>query len=200
MKVKTLEQARRFVVKHRICTVFVESSKTLESLWDAVDLPDKQPGETGWGVKVGAVWGWKNQLPAHYPQEIFYGKMKGGSAVLMTLDCLRDHHYPEHHKEIRNCSPLAQQIYELIRQERYETTELRRDSMEQFGCTKNQFDAALKELQVTLNIVRSNEPGIDRDTWLPFQEIYLEIYQKYHIESQSKFGRKLGKLGHPLSG
>jgi hypothetical protein len=54
--------------------------------------------------------------------------------------------------------------------------------MEQFGCTKSQFDTALKELQVTLNIVRSNEPGVDRDTWVPFQEIYYEIYEEYHSE------------------
>ena len=143
-EVKTLEQARRFVIEHRICTVFAEQSKTLKSLWDAVDLPEKQPGETGWGAKISAVWGWKNQLPAHYPQEIFYGKLKGGSAVLMTLDYLRTTHYPQYYKDIRHCRPLAQQIYELIRQKPYATTELRRDSMEQFGCTKSQFDTALK--------------------------------------------------------
>ena len=59
-----------------------------------MDLPEKQPGEKGWGPKISAVWRWKNQLPAHYPREIFYGKMKGGAAVLMTLDYLRNHHYP----------------------------------------------------------------------------------------------------------
>jgi hypothetical protein len=182
MKVKTLEQARRFVISQRICTVFAGTCKTLKSLWGAVDLPDKGPGESGWGDKISAVWTWKNELPAHYPQEIFYGKIKGGSAVLMTLDYLRDCHYPKYHQDIRNCSPLAGHIYELIQQERYETTALRRDSIEQFGCTKSQFDAALKELQVTLNIVRSNEPGIERDTWLPFKELYLGIYRKYHAE------------------
>jgi hypothetical protein len=182
MKVKTLEQARRFVIEQRICTVFAGSSKTLKSLWDAVDLPDKQPGESGWGAKISAVWTWKNQLPAHYPQEIFYGKLKGRAAVLMTLDYLRDCHYPQYHKDIRNCRPLAQRIYELISEQPHETTALRRDSMELSGCTKSQFDTALKELQATLNIVRSNDPGVDRDTWLPFQEIYLKIYRKYSTE------------------
>jgi hypothetical protein len=96
----------------------------------------------------------------------------------MTLDYLRDYYYPQYHRDIRNCRPLARQIYELICQAPCETIVLRRDSMEQFGCTKSQFDSALKELQVTINIVRSNEPGVDRDTWLPFQE----IYQKCHAE------------------
>jgi hypothetical protein len=182
MKIKTMEQARKFVIKERICTVFAERSNAFKSLWDAVDLPDKQPGETGWGAKISAVWGWKNELPAHFPQEIFYGKMKGGAAVLMTIDYLRQLYYPKYHREIRNCRPLAQKVYELILQGSCETTKLRRECMEQFGCTKSQFDSALKELQMTLNIVRSNEPGLARDTWLPFQEIYLDIYQQHHPE------------------
>lgn len=164
----------------RICALFPGPSKTLKSLWDAVDLPEKQPGEKGWGSKISAVWSWKNQLPALYPQQIFYGKIKGGSAVLMTLDYLRNYHYPQFHKDIGTCSRLAQRIYELIRFDPYKTTELRRASIAQFACTKSQFDSALKELQITLNIVRSNEPEVERDTWLPFQEIYYEIYREHH--------------------
>jgi hypothetical protein len=89
IKIKTLEQAHRFVMQVGICTVFPGSSKILKSLWDAVVLPEKQPGEKGWGPKVSAVWRWKNRLPAHYPKDVFYGKTKGGAAVLMTLDYLR---------------------------------------------------------------------------------------------------------------
>jgi hypothetical protein len=181
MKIKTLEQAYRFVMQERICTV-LKGHSTLKSLWDAVDLPEKQPREKGWGAKTSAVWQWKNQLPAHYPMEIFYGKIKGGAAALMTLDYLRKHHYPQFHQDISSCRQLAQQIHELIRFDSCQTTKLRRTSMAQFGCTKSQFDAALKELQITLNIVRSNEPDADRDTWLPFQEIYYEIYKQYHPE------------------
>ncbi len=190
MKLKTLEQARRFVVRERICTVFPGPDETLKSLWDAVDLPEKQPGEAGWGPKVSAVWGWKNELPALYPKEIFYGKTKGGAAVLMTLDYLRHRHYPQHHRHISDCRPLARGIYELIRQDACETTALRRDSMEQFGCSKSQFDSALKELQVTLNIVRANTPGLVRDMWVPFQEIYLDIYKEHHPESASPATRR----------
>jgi hypothetical protein len=180
MKIKTLERARRFVMQAQICTIFPEPSKTLKSLWDAVDLPENQPGGKGWGPKIRAVWSWKNQLPAVYPKEIFYGKMKGGAAVLMTLDYLRTKHYPQCHQDIGNCRRLAQQVYELIRLDPYETTELRRAGIAKFGCTKSQFDSALKELQITLNIVRSNEPEADRDRWLPFQEIYYEIYRDHH--------------------
>ena len=180
MKLKTIEQARAFVIKESICTIFSGQSEPVKALWDAVDLPEKQPGEKGWGQKVTAVWQWKNQLPATYPDEIFYGKMKGGAAVLMTIDYLRDVHYPQNYKDIQKCRPLAQQIYELIRLEPYETPALRRECIQRFGCTKSQFDTALKELQTTLNIVRSNDVYAERDTWLPFQEIYLEVYRTHH--------------------
>ena len=166
----------------RICTVFAGKSKTLKALWDTVDLPEKQPGETGWGQKITAIWTWKNQLPAQYPDDIFYSKIKGGAVVLMTLEYLKKHHYPEYHRDIHDCRPLGQQIYELIRMDVYETPAFRRESIERFQCTKNQFDSALKELYVTLNIVRSNDADVERDTWLPFQEIYSEIHQQYHQE------------------
>jgi hypothetical protein len=61
--------------------------------------------------------------------------MKGGAAVLMTLDYLRNHHYPQSHREIGGCCRLAQRIYELIRLDSYDTTELRRAGIAQFGCT-----------------------------------------------------------------
>ena len=98
----------------------------------------------------------------------------------MTVDYLGRDHYPEYHKDIRDCRWLSQQIYESIRLDLCETGELRRDSIESFNCSKSQFDTALKELQITLNIARSNDIGVHRDTWLPFQEIYSEIYHEHH--------------------
>jgi hypothetical protein len=40
---------------------------------------------------------------------------------------------------------------------------------------RNQFERALKELQITLNIVRRNSASDQSDTWVPFTEQYLEI-------------------------
>ena len=56
MKIKTLPEARRFVKQVRICSLFSDKSGNLPSLWDVVDLPDRRPGERGWGEKIGAVW------------------------------------------------------------------------------------------------------------------------------------------------
>ena len=47
-------------------------------------------GEKGWGQKGIAIWRWKNELPATYP-EVLLWKIPGGRAVLMSMDyCVRN--------------------------------------------------------------------------------------------------------------
>ena len=93
--IATLEDAHAFVREVKICTIFAQNTTHL-SLWDHVDLPDRKPGEKGRGQKVSAVWRWKNELPVVYPDEIFYGKIYGGYAVLMEMRYLRDKIFPAH--------------------------------------------------------------------------------------------------------
>ena len=71
MKIKTIKDAAAFVKKVKICTVFPSDKTEHTSLYEHVDLLEKQPGEKGWGQRVEAVWPWKNELPAQYPDEIF---------------------------------------------------------------------------------------------------------------------------------
>lgn len=171
-KVKTLEQAREFVLQVKTCLIFGSQKSDLPSLWDVVDLPGRRPGQKGWGQKIEAIWAWKNELPARYPDEIFYGKLPGGLAMLMCLEHLRAHHYPAHHRDLSECSPLARRAYEFIRREPHTTAELRRALSPSGHLGKSKIDGALVELQATLNIVRSNEPNLKTDTWLPFGEQY----------------------------
>ncbi|MBP9912431.1 MAG: hypothetical protein KBF26_03375 [Opitutaceae bacterium] len=170
--VRTLAQARAFVQAAGVCLVFADKKSALPNLWDVIDLPEKQPGEKGWGQKIGAVWSWKNQLPADYPDEIFYGKGAGGKTVLMTMDYLRQKHYPAFHRPIAACGLLARNIYELIRIEPLTTGALRKAVLKGDPARKAAFTKALIELQVTLNIVRSNDPAITTDTWLRFADQY----------------------------
>ena len=173
--VRTFEDAYAFVLKHKIVTIFGSGTSPYPSLWDHVDLPEKQPGEKGWGPKVEAIWPWKNQLPATFPDEIFYGKIKGGLAVLVEMNYLRDVLYPEAHKPVQELPELARQTFAFIRVEPWDTTSLRNAVREETGCSKSRFDTALKHLQVSLNIARSNDPELDRDTWLTFKELYPDI-------------------------
>lgn len=175
MKVKTLEEALEFVQSVGICTLFSGKASETPSLWDVVDLPEKGGGRTKWGAKIEAIWAWKNELPETYPDEVYYGKIPGGHAALMTIDYLIQVHYVKAHKPVEACSVLAQEIFEMIKVSSGTTGALRKEAMARFGCTKSRFDTALKQLQVTLNVARSNDPGITNDTWITFNDAYLHL-------------------------
>ncbi len=177
MPIRTLAQARAFVRHHGIVGIFGDKKSTVPSLWDAVDLPEKQPGESGWGQKVSAIWSWKNELPAAYPDEIFYGKLPNGQAVLMTTDRLTTH-YAEAHRAIRDCSRLARDLFALVELDPLTTGELRQKTGMNRPPERNRFDKALRELQTTLNVVRRNDARDKSDTWIPFTDRYVDIAQR----------------------
>ena len=176
--VKTMEQARRFIREVKICTVFPSDKVEHTSLWEHVDLPEKQAGEAGWGRKMNAVWTWKNRLPAEYPNEIYYGKIKGGFAVLMDMDYLAEVHFPQAYAPIQSLNELARYVGgRILGGEESSTTALREIAMQELDCTKSRFDTALKKLQISMNIVRV--PEAEQDTWVPFRELYLDVWQRY---------------------
>jgi hypothetical protein len=177
--IKTFKQAYRFVKKVKICTLFSSEKSEYPSLSEHVDLPEKQPGGKGWGEKMTAVWTWKHQLPAQYPNDIFYGKIKGGLAVLMDMDYMAHDHFPRAYKDIQTLDSLAQHIYSKIVIEPWDTTSLRKETIRETGCSKSRFDTALKNLQVTLNIAGLNDPQVERDTWVPFKEMNLNVWNQY---------------------
>jgi len=177
MNIKTIEDARAFVLKVKVCTIFPSDKTELTSLYEHVDLPEKQPGESGWGQRVEAVWPWKNQLPTEYPNEIYYGKIKGGFAVLMEMKYLEETHFPSTYQPVESLNQLAQQIFEKVRVEPWTTADLRKEIIAETGCSKSRFDTALKNLQVSLNVVR--EPSAEQDTWLTFQEVYTDIWNRH---------------------
>lgn len=174
MPITSFAQARAFVRQHGVVGIFGDKSSTVPSLWDAVDLPGRQPGETGWGQKVTAIWAWKNELPAAHPDEFFYGKLPNGQAVLMTLDRLATH-YAEAHRPIRDCSRLARDLFALIELDPATTGALRKKTAMTKPPERHRFDKALRELQTTLNVVRRNDPKDKSDTWIPFTDQHVEI-------------------------
>jgi hypothetical protein len=183
--IKTLEEAHQFVREVKICSIFSAKNSEYDSLWDRVDLPEKKSGEKGWGARMEAVWTWKNQLPAEYPGEIFYGKDEKGVAVLMDLEYLAEEHFPRAYRHVKTLNALAQQIHQRISEEPWETTALRKEILKETGCTKSRFDTALKKLQSTLNIVRLNNAAAERDTWVLFREQYLGIWLRHTSEGSS---------------
>jgi hypothetical protein len=136
-----------------------------------IDNREKRAG----AKKVVAIWRWKNELPAIYPEEIFYGKIPGGRAVLMSMDYLRMEHYPKHHRPLIQCSPIAQRIYERLRLDPLTTGSLRKELNATQRPERTRFDRALQELQITLNIARRNSLEDENDTWVLFSDQYLEM-------------------------
>jgi len=173
--VRTLKQARAYILQVGICGIFSDAGVGMPNLWEVVDLPDRQAGEKGWGQKVVDIWRWKNELPAIYPEEIFYGKIPAGRAALMSMDYLRAEHYPKHHRPLRECSAIAQRIYERLRLDPQTTGSLREELNMTGRPERNRFDRALQELQVTLNIARRNSLEDENDTWVLFSDQHLEV-------------------------
>ena len=169
--VRTIEDARAWLEQVQICTILEDRSGKLPSLWDVVDAPDKQPGEGGWGEKMGLVWSWKNELPARYPGEIFYGKLKGGRAILCTFEHLRSI-YPVQHCSLDRVSETARDLYGVIREGPIPNRPLRQATSLDGKAGKARFDRALLELQVALLIVRVNRLDVEGDTWTTFEAQY----------------------------
>jgi hypothetical protein len=176
--VRTIEDARRFVQQVGACAIFDDPSGQLPSLWGAVDAPDKQPGERGWGDRMGKVWSWKNELPARYPDEIFYGKLKGGRAILCTMERLREI-YGAQHRSLDQVSQTARELYDVIRQGPIANKELRFATGLDGKAGKSRFDRALMELQVAMLIVRLNQSDVENDTWTTFDAQYPQLAAEF---------------------
>jgi len=177
--ITTFQQAYRFVLKHKVCTVFGSKCSPYPSLWENTDLSEAKPKAGGWSPKVMAVWDWKTRIPQTYPEQVFYGKVPGGDAVLMEMQHFREVHYPATFQPLGELDALAQGVYEFVRQEPNYTGPLRKRAIAELGGTKSKFDTALKKLQISLNIVRSNDPQLKNDFWLPMHEVHLDLVQNY---------------------
>ena len=177
--IKTFDEAYQFVRKQKVCTVFGSKGSPYPSLWDNTNLSEKKPKSGGWSPKVVAVWDWKTRIPQTYPDEVFYGKVPGGDAVLMEMQHFRNVHYPDAFQPVSELDSLSREVYEFIRLEPAFTGSLRKRAITELDCTKSQFDTALKKLQVSLNIVRSNDPKLKNDFWLPMREVHLDTVSKH---------------------
>ncbi|XZE56477.1 AlkZ-related protein [Planctomycetaceae bacterium SH139] len=184
--IKTFEEALQFVIDHRICTIFGSKGSPHPSLWDNTTLSENKPEAGGWSPKVMAVWDWKTRIPQTYPELVYYGKIKGGDAVLMEMQYFREMHYPAAFQPVSVLDKLAQQIYEFIRSEPAFTGPLRKRAIEQLGCTKSQFDTAIKKLQISLNIVRANDPSLKNDFWLTMREVHMELVNQNENNSSNE--------------
>jgi len=177
--IETFEEAYQFVLERKVVTVFGSKKSPYPSLWDNTGLSEQKPKAGGWSPRVMAVWDWKTRIPQTFPDSVFYGKVPGGDAVLMEMQHFRNVHYPNAFQPVSELDLLAQQVYDLIRLQPTFTGPLRKRAIAELACTKSRFETALKKLQVSLNIVRSNDPTLKNDFWLSMREVHLDIASEH---------------------
>ena len=151
-----------------LCLIFQAERSRIPSLWDVVDAPDKRPGEHGFGERTGLVWRLKNELPMSYPDEVFYGKLAGGRAMLCTLVRLAEL-YRRQHRPAEDLSRDAQRLLALIQGCPIANHDLKLDAGFHTPEMRTRFDRAIQELQVSFQIARVD---VDPDTWFPFEAVY----------------------------
>jgi hypothetical protein len=174
--VRSVEDARQFVQSVGLCLIFEEKKRAAKaeqhtSLWDVVDAPDKQPGESGFGERVGVVWRLKNELPMTYPDEFFYGKLTNGRAMLCTLERLAEI-FTAQRQEIDDIGKDSRRLYEIIRLRPITSGDLRLDAGFHLPTDRSRFDRALQELQIALLIARIDT---DPDMWFLFDAAYPRV-------------------------
>jgi endonuclease-8 len=171
--VRTLEEARDFVLKVGLCGVLHDPKGKIPTLWDA--LAFSSSGPDAWGAKLGRVWALRQQLAATYPDQIFSGKIRGGRIVLMSMEKLREQ-YARYHRPLEQCSELAQQLAALVAQAPIGTQPLRQAAGMFTRKDRGRFERALQELQSSFHIARSLESET-ADVWAPFLKLYPQFAQ-----------------------
>jgi hypothetical protein len=169
--VRTLADARDFVLSAGMCGIAHDPKGKLPTLWDA--LAFEGTGPDAWGEKLVRVWAMRQQLAAKYPNQIFTGRVKGGRVVLMSVERLRAQ-YARDHRELEQCSALAQQLFAIVEQGPVTALALRQSAGLTTRKDRSRFDRALQELQTSFNIARlpSSEGA---DLWVPFLQQYPEF-------------------------
>jgi hypothetical protein len=175
--VRSVEDALEFVRSVGLCLIFEEKRtakrEPMVSLWDVVDAPDKQPGERGHGERAMVVWRLKNELPLTYPDEIFYGKLPNGRAMLCTLARLATL-YRTQYQPLDALGKDARRLFEIIRLRPITSGDLRLDAGFHLPADRSRFDRALQELQIALQIARVDT---DPDTWFLFDAAFPRVSQ-----------------------
>jgi endonuclease VIII len=169
--VRTLAEARDFVLAVGLCGVLHDPKGKLPTLWDA--LAFTETGLDTWGEKLAQVWALYRKLAATYPEQIFSGKIRGSRVVLMSMEKLREQ-YARYHRPVEGCSELAQQLHAIIAQGPIMTQPLRQAAGMITRKDRGRFERALQELQATFNIARSSASE-SADIWVPFQQQYPQF-------------------------
>jgi len=164
LRVRTEEEARRFVDEVGFCFLFGDKTVEMPTLWEAVCGAQRSVPSHHHDADLGRTWSWKDSLPSR--GEIYYGKLLRGKPTLVSLELL-PHFYAlspnygdiEDYMEEYQSGKLtveAKNVYEaLMREGAMATSRLRQlAGLAGGGANARRFDRALKELQIEFKIVK----------------------------------------------
>jgi hypothetical protein len=107
MSVRTLKQARAFVLRAKICGIFSSPAQGVQCLWDIVDLPHRKPGA------LRAELGMKQR-----PERSRFDRAL--QELQTTLDIARRNSFDD---ENDTWVPFSEQYLDVVRRERPEGAE-----------------------------------------------------------------------------
>lgn len=172
VRLRSSQEALRFVNEVGFCFLFPARGVEMPSLWEAVCGERRPLPMAHDDVELGYAWNWKDELPAH--GLVFYGKLVHKKPTLVSLDLL-PHFYAlsENYGDIEDylleyqdgkLSEEAKRVYEaLLEHGALPTSHLRRKAGLDGKGNAPRFDRAIRELQLGLKIVKT---GIsDANAW-----------------------------------
>jgi Winged helix DNA-binding domain len=173
LKVRTREEAVRFVNQAGVVLLFPGDNLPLPDLWSAINGHERKLPKHHHDWALGKTWDWKDTIPAR--KEAWYGKLIRGKPALVSLNDLPaiyalSSNYGELDDYLEAyadglLSKEAKEIYEaLMSNGPMPTSDLRKAvGMGGGGENARRFERAIVELQTGLKIVKS---GIsDSNRW-----------------------------------
>src|SRR5690242_12933098 len=164
LKVRTEDQALRFLNEVGCAFLFPQAGVTLPSLWEAIngkarDIPGHHHDHA-----LSLTWNWKDTLPSR--KAVWYGKLVKGKPTFVSLDLLPAFYalssnygelddYLEQYEDGR-MSKEARTVYEALLEAGPSSTNVLRKATGMFGKgdVARRFERAIAELQADLKIVK----------------------------------------------
>jgi hypothetical protein len=172
LKVRTREEAVRFVNQAGIVLLFPGDNLPLPDLWSAINGYERKLPKHHHDWALSKTWDWKDKIPAR--KEAWYGKLVRGKPALVSLsDLPAIYALSSNYGELDDyleayadglLSKEAKEIYEaLMANGPMPTSDLRKAvGMAGGGENARRFERAITELQTDLKIVKSGISDANR--------------------------------------
>ena len=194
LRLRSEDQALRFVNQVGFCFLFAARGFAMPTLWEAICGEARSLPRHHDDPALGLAWDWKDTLPAR--KVCFYGKLLRKTPTLVALEYLPSFYalspnyggeddYLAEYQEGR-LSAEAKWVYEaLLREGPQSTTRLRRLAGLEGRANMVRFDRALAELQAGLKIVKIGVSDANAWGYCYVYDLLLRQYPRLAEEARA---------------